>query len=257
MKILLFFSFFFLLGFVHGKKQKLKYNPKALKTCKSSMDSLLPKIKKLKEDLANLRKCLDTPRDDPMWATYCVAPEDEEGSFSNSGNPQPSGRRMLNKVPLKDRSTAATTADTFAIGDMYLSGYSTRCGPTNIIGWTQLLDIYYTTTATADSTNVYVSTGAGTYTAPANGYYNICASLRFKKGGNAVDITVYAGGSVVAGFGDAVDGDWRSTGTCLIRLLTAGQTVYLRNNSGGGSDCVEETAWRYGHLSVYMVAPTT
>ena len=33
---------------------------------------------------------------------------------------------------------------------------------------------------------------SGTYTAPVNGYYNICAFLRFKKGGNAVDVTVYA-----------------------------------------------------------------
>ena len=109
--------------------------------------------------------------------------------------------------PPKDRSTAATTADTFAIGDMYLTGYSNRCGPQvrisiinlpysficqTITGWTSSLDIYYTTTAVVDSTNVYVSTGSGTYTAPVTGYYNICAFLRFKRGGNAVDVTVVA-----------------------------------------------------------------
>merc|ERR1740137_241979 len=139
----------------------------------------------------------------------------------------------------QDRSSAATTTDIFAIGDMYLSGYSTKCGPQTITGWTSSLDIYYSKTATTDSTSTYVSTGSGTYTAPEAGYYNICAFLRFKKGG------------------DAVDGDWRSTGTCVIRLLAAGNTVYIRNNSGGGSDCVEETAWRYGRLGVYMVGPTT
>merc|ERR1740124_492710 len=108
----------------------------------------------------------------------------------------------------QDRSSAATTTDIFAIGDMYLSGYSTKCGAQTITGWTSSLDIYYSKTATTDSTSTYVSTGSGTYTAPEAGYYNICAFLRFKKGGNAVDVTVYAGGSVVAGFGDAVDGDW-------------------------------------------------
>ena len=39
---------------------------------------------------------------------------------------------------------------------------------------------------------MYVSTGSGTYTAPVTGYYNICAFLRFKRGGNAVDVTVVA-----------------------------------------------------------------
>ena len=35
---------------------------------------------------------------------------------------------------------------------------------------------------------------SGTYTAPVTGYYNICAFLRFKRGGNAVDVTVVAVG---------------------------------------------------------------
>ena len=41
----------------------------------------------------------------------------------------------------------------------------------------------------------------------------------------------------------------------ILQKLTAGNTVYIRNNSGGSSDCVEETQWRYGRLAVYMVAP--
>jgi len=233
--------------------KKLKYRTKSMKASQTDMDAMKPKIDKLRADLTLLQKCLNTSASDPNHAIYCVAPP--ESSFSGTGNQKPSGRKGFVELP-EDRSTAATEADTFAIGDMYLTGYSTRCGPQTITSWTQDLDIYYSTTAVADSTTSYISTSGGTYTAPAAGYYNICASLRFLKGGNAVDVTVYAGGSVVAGFGDALDADWRSTGTCLIRLLAEGNTVYIRNNSGGGSDCVEETSWRYGRLAVYMVAPS-
>jgi len=235
-------------------KATLKYNTKRMKESQANMDTVQTKIDKLRVDLTLLQKCLETPASDPMHATYCVAPPESSTSFSGTGNQVPSGRKGAVELP-EDRSTAATTADTFAIGDMYLTGYSTRCGPQTITSWTQDLDIYYSTTAVADSTNTYVVTSGGTYTAPVAGYYNICAFLRFQKGGNAVDVTVYAGGSVVGGFGDALDVDWRSTGTCLIRQLAAGNTVYIRNNSGGGSDCVEETNWRYGRLAVYMVAP--
>ena len=64
------------------------------------------------------------------------------------------------------------------------------------------------------------------------------------------------GGSIVAGFGDAVDNDWRSTGTCFIQLLAAGNTVTANLRSGGSSDCIQETSWRYGIMSVYIVVPT-
>jgi len=215
------------------------------------MDTIQPSIDKLRADLTLLQKCLNTSRSDPKWSTYCVEPP---ASFSSTANQVPSGRRGAVEAP-EDRSTAATAADVFSVADMYLSGYSTRCGAQNIVGWTNSLDIYYAAAATADA-GTYVATGSGTLSAPVAGYYNICAFLRFRSGGNANDVTVYAGGSVVAGFGDAVDNDWRSTGTCLIRLLTAGQTVYIRNNAGGGNDCVEETSWRYGRLAMYMVAPS-
>merc|ERR1712168_667402 len=212
------------LSLVQGKKNgKLKYDKTGMKSCQSDLDDLQLRIDKLRKDLELVQKCLNTTPGDANHTIFCVGPEPEE-SFSSTGNQVPSGRIQAVDLP-KDRSTAATTADTFAIGDMYLTGYSNRCGPQTITGWTSSLDIYYTTTAVVDSTNVYVSTGSGTYTAP------------------------------VTGFGDAVDGDWRSTGTCLIRKLTAGNTVYIRNNSGGSSDCVEETNWRYGRLAVYMVGP--
>ena len=175
-----------------------------MKDCQSKLDDVQLKIDDLRDALALVYKCLNTT--DPDHQTYCVGPEEPEGSFSGTGNQVPSGRMQAVDTP-KDRSTAATTADTFAIGDMYLTGYSNRCGPQvrmitqllliltlsqTITGWTNSLDIYYTTAAVIDSTNVYVSTGSGTYTAPVTGYYNICAFLRFKKGGNAVDVTVVA-----------------------------------------------------------------
>jgi len=233
------------LGLVQGKKNgKLKYDKTGMKACQSDLDDVQLKIDKLRADLDLVYKCLNTTRQDPNYLDYCVGPPEESR-----------GNQVQALDTPEDRSTAATKTDTFAIGDMYLTGYSNRCGPQTITGWTNALDIYYSTTADTDSTNVYVGTGSGTYTAPVTGYYNICAFLRFKRGGNAVDVTVVAGGSTVAGFGDAVDGDWRSTGTCLIRKLTAGNTVYIRNNSGGSSDCVEETNWRYGRLAVYMVGP--
>jgi len=244
------------IGFVQGKKnEKLKYDKTGMKTCRTDMDDIQPKIKKLREDLDLVYKCLNTTGPtDPNYFDYCVGPP-EEGSFSGTGGAAPSGRRQEVAAP-KDRSSAGTATDIFSVGDMYLTGYSQRCGPQTITGWTNSLDIYYAAGVTTDSTNTYVGTGSGTYTAPLNGYYNICAFLRFKKGGNAVDVTVVAAGATVAGFGDAVDGDWRSTGTCLIRFLSAGNTVYIKNNSGGSSDCVEETNWRYGRLAVYMVGPT-
>jgi len=244
---------FLCLSLVQGKKEKLKHDEKKMKKCSAALDDIQSKIDKLREDLERVKKCLNTS--DPDHKTYCVGPSEE--SFSSTGNQVPSGRAKEVAAP-KDRSTAATTADTFAIGDMYLN-QGEKCGPQTITGWGGSLDIYYDTSSTADSTNVYVSTGSGTYTAPVTGYYNICAFLRFKKWDNGRggygDVTIVAGGSTVAGFGDAVRSDWRSTGTCLIRRLTAGQTVYIRNNSGDSKDCVEETNYRYGRLAVYMVGP--
>merc|ERR1712198_374892 len=216
------------------KNSKLKYDPKEMDSCDKKIAEIKPRIAKLQKDLELVYKCMETDRTDPNWSTYCVTPP--AGSFSSTGNQVASGRMGHGEVRApEDRSTAATAADIIAVGDMYLTGYTTKCGPQTISGWTSQLGIYYAAGSAADSATTYTNTGSGTYTAPVNGYYNICSFLRFRKGGNAVDA------------------DWRSTGTCLIRELTAGQTVYIRNNSGGSSDCVEETAWRYGRLAVYLI----
>ena len=100
-----------------------------MKSCQSDLDDLKPKIDKLRADLELVYKCLNTTGpSDPNYFNYCVGPPEPEESFSSTGNQVPSGR-MQAVDPPKDRSTAATTADTFAIGDMYLTGYSNRCGP--------------------------------------------------------------------------------------------------------------------------------
>ena len=39
------------------------------------------------------------------------------------------------------------------------------------------------------------------------------------------------------------------------QLLTAGNGISATFHSGGG-DCVEETGWRYGILSAYLIVPT-
>merc|ERR1712055_1249061 len=118
-------------GLVHGKKNgKLKYDKTGMKACQSDLDDVQSKIDQLRADLELVRKCLDTPRDDPNYLTYCVGPPEESRSTGN----QVTNERMEAVHSPKDRSTAATTADTFAIGDMYLTGYSNRCGPQTITG---------------------------------------------------------------------------------------------------------------------------
>ena len=133
---------FFCLSLVQGKKEKLvsqtsyisdfkleyiiiiqKHDEKEMKKCSASLDDIQAKIDKLREDLARVRKCLNTS--DPDHKTYCIGPSEE--SFSSTGNQVPSGRAKEAAAP-KDRSTAATTADTFAIGDMYLN-QGEKCGP--------------------------------------------------------------------------------------------------------------------------------
>ena len=112
------------LSCAHGAKSKNNYNTKKMKLSKSDMDTIQPSIDKLRADLTLLQKCLNTSRSDPKWSTYCVEPP---ASFSSTANQVPSGRRGAVEAP-EDRSTAATAADVFSVADMYLSGYSTRCG---------------------------------------------------------------------------------------------------------------------------------
>ena len=102
-----------------------RYDKKEMKSCRGDLDAIKPKIAKLRADLELVHKCMNTSRTDPNYHNYCVSPPE---SFSSTGNQVPSGRRMDEVEAPQDRSSAATTTDIFAIGDMYLSGYSTKCG---------------------------------------------------------------------------------------------------------------------------------
>jgi len=153
----------------------------------------------------------------------------------------------------KRHTWSASSEDKVLVVDAYLST-GEKCGPQTITGWTSNLDIYYAGKTVTEQTAVTFNTGTGTFTAPAEGWYNICASMRFKQGGNSNDVTIKKNGAVIAAFGNAVDWDWRSTGTCTVQKLAANDQITVHHESGGGSDCIEETGWLYGRFLVNMIA---
>lgn len=133
---------------------------------------------------------------------------------------------------------------------------TTKCGPSDITGWTENLDTYYAASASTTSGNAFIPS-TGVFTPPVAGYYNICGFARFKNSGTSNDITIYKGSSRIAAFGDAVEDDWRSTGTCTIQSLATTDTIKLRHESGGSQDCIEETGWYYARFSVYLIINST
>merc|ERR1711874_60512 len=145
--------------------------------------------------------------------------------------------------------------DVIVIFDYTLGSGSTtitKCGPQTVTGWTKTLDVYYTTSAL--STTVVFTASSGTFTAPSKGYYVLCAFFRFQNSGNAVDVTIRVSGSRVAAFGDSIQTDWRSTGTCTVQKLAAAATATVHIESGGSSDCVQETGWYYARFHGYLIA---
>merc|ERR1711981_1505263 len=134
---------------------------------------------------------------------------------------------------LASTRTGTGGSDEVSIFDYYLSGYTTKCGPQQVTGWTKNVDARYV----AGTNNAFV--------APVAGFYSICGWLRFKQGGNSVDITMRVNNNRKAAFGDAIQTDWRSTGTCFNYELAANDQVTMYLESGGSSDCIEETGWRY------------
>ena len=59
-----------------------------------------------------------------------------------------------------------------------------------------------------------------------------------QNSGNAVDMTIRNGGSVIAAYGSGLQTDWRTSGVCTIQLLTTSSTIDLYLQSGGSSDCI-------------------
>merc|ERR1739838_822040 len=148
-------------------------------------------------------------------------------------------------------TTSGTAAGPVALMDATLSSGTTKCGPQTITGWTENYD-YWRNTATQTSSQFTPSTGA--FVPPVNGYYKICSSARFQNSGNAVDMTLLNGGSIIAGYGSALQTDWRTTGVCTIQQLSTTSSITLRLQSGGSSDCVQETSYLYTRLSIHLIS---
>merc|ERR1712088_656870 len=69
-----------------------------------------------------------------------------------------------------------------SIFDYYLSGYTTKCGPQQVTGWTKNVDTRYAA-GTSNTETACCQFSNNEFTAPVAGFYSICGWLRFKKGG--------------------------------------------------------------------------
>merc|ERR1712025_996302 len=153
------------------------------------------------------------------------------------------------------RTTQGADLEPVVAVDATLSSGTTKCGPQTITGWTENIDYYRITAGLQTSSQFNPSTGI--FIAPKLGYYKICSSARFQKGGNSVDMTLLKDGSVIAAYGNALQTDWRTTGVCTIQLLTTTNQISLRLQSGGTNDCVQETVYMYSRLSIHFISCST
>jgi len=140
-----------------------------------------------------------------------------------------------------------------AIVDATLGGYATKCGSQVVTGWSTNLNLYYAKGADTDSSDPFTAS-SGTFVAPADGWYNVCSFFRFRNTGNSNDVTILKDGAVVAAFGNADTRDWRSTGNCVVLRLTTTNSVTVKHQSGGSSDCIEETGWYYSRFIAHNIA---
>jgi len=157
--------------------------------------------------------------------------------------------------------------DVRAVSDYYL-GSGDKCGPQTITGWTQNVD--YARTENTDETgtrfkahktcnfknqmHLRFDSSTGIYTPIIAGYYHVCSYARFRNSGNAVEMCIRRGSTRIACYGNAVQYEWRSTGVCTNTYLSStSDTISLYLESGGSSDCLQETSWRYARLSVQLI----
>lgn len=164
---------------------------------------------------------------------------------------------QINASKATSRHIIANANDQVAVLDATLGGYQTKCGNQVLTGWSTNVNTFYKAGSSTAETTAPFTASSGTFTVPTgakSGWYNICAFARFKKSGNSNDVVIRKSGSVVAAFGNADQSDWRSTGTCVIEKLAAGNTITVEQMSGGGSDCIEETGWYYTRLMINNLA---
>merc|ERR1712142_655680 len=139
-------------------------------------------------------------------------------------------------------SAAVAANNVIVIVDYYLSASIQQCGPRTITGWNENADFYRDATPAVSTTNTFTGS-SGIFVPPVAGWYKICAYSRFKMSGNAVDMCIRKGTTRVACYGNAIENDWRSTGVCTIQTLLTTDTISLYLESGGSSDCIEETSY--------------
>merc|ERR1712183_718984 len=147
-------------------------------------------------------------------------------------------------------AVAPTASQKMIISDNYL-GSGTQCGPRTITGWTKNIDYYRSDTAVETTTSF--TTGTGIFVAQVAGWYKICAYSRFQNSGNSVDMCIRKASTRIACYGNAIQNDWRTTGVCTIQSLAVNDQISLYLESGGSSDCVQQTSWRYNRLSIHMI----
>jgi len=227
-------TFLLLISFValsNGVKfSKKKYKKSGILEAQAKLKELKPLLAQAKADVAQIQACAALAPNDPTRDEVC--PE------------------------VEDRTTITTANNVMVSQTMYLNS-GDRCGPQTLTNCGRLHDMYALGTATKN-TNQNTNTGSCFHTAPTNGIYRLCFHARFKQGGNAGDVTVQAGGTTyAAAFGDGDQRDWRSTGQCFYQQLSTANSIYMSMRSGGSSDCVQETSWRYGIQSVTLVIPLT
>ena len=147
---------------------------------------------------------------------------------------------LATRMSSLQRTTFDTTdGDAVVVVDATIGGYTTKCGPQTITGWTEVLDKYYKQKETTLNTATSFNPSTGTFTPPITGYYKICISFRARNTGNAVDVTLLKDGSPVAALGSALQTDWRTMSVCTIQLVTASNAYTVKLQSGGSSDCIE------------------
>jgi len=157
-----------------------------------------------------------------------------------------------NLVNAVQRTSATAGANDHVVVVDYYLGSGTQCGPRTITGWTENVD-YWREDGAANTASKRLTASTGIFVPPKAGWYKICAYSRFQNSGNSVDMCIRKGSTRIACYGNAIQNDWRTTGVCTIQTLATTDTISLYLESGGSSDCVQETSWRYNRISIHMI----
>merc|ERR1712243_377173 len=159
------------MGVEYKKKfSKKKYPTTGLMEAKADLTELSSLIETMRAELDLLKECVYNPSDEA-----CVAPPEE-------------------------RTTTGTNEDLLFAASQYLNT-GDRCGPqelTNCASTLNVVDTSVTAGTVTSNSATWLNAGSCIFTAPINGYYNVCYHARFKGGGNSNDVTVQAGGTTYA-----------------------------------------------------------